>query len=267
MQGGAGGRVLLGPAGNLNVPPRLIVESRVAMVANPGPASYAAVVFDAGSGEEAMVASAAFGESTSIAAEYRGVIAGLAAAAQLMPGEPVEVRLTSEVVILQMTGGRAVKSPVLRPLRDAAVRVTAMFPAVVFTKASTDETARAYQLAVEALGTDLHDARASGARDRQATPAARAAPVRDRTAKPGSGRADPGRLGALRAAELLSELTGLSVQASDVEELAAAGMTSVVGHYKKRPLYDVAALRALTVDESHRAAIAELIAERTAARD
>jgi hypothetical protein len=42
------------------------------MVANPRPASYAAVVLDAGSGEEAAVASAAIGGSSSVAAEYRG---------------------------------------------------------------------------------------------------------------------------------------------------------------------------------------------------
>jgi hypothetical protein len=44
-----------------------------------------------------------------------------------------------------------------------------------------------------------------------------------------------------------------------VEELAAAGVTAVVGDYKKRPLYDVAALRALAADEQHRKALAEMI--------
>lgn len=176
MPGGAGGPVLLGPAENLNVTPRLIIESRVAMVANPGPASYAAVVLDAESGDEAIVASAAFGESASNAAEYRGVIAGLAAAAQLGPGEPVEVRLTSEVVIFQMTGRRRVKNPGLQSLRDEAMRITAAFPAVVFTKTSADDTARVYRLALDALGTDLHDARQSGGQDRQAAAAGRAAP-------------------------------------------------------------------------------------------
>jgi hypothetical protein len=72
VPGGAGGLVLLGPARNLSVTPRLLVESRVAMVANPRPASYAAVVLDAGSGEEAAVASAAIGGSSSVPAEYRG---------------------------------------------------------------------------------------------------------------------------------------------------------------------------------------------------
>jgi ribonuclease HI len=264
VPGGAGGPVLLGPAENLNVTPRLIVESRVAMVANPGPASYAAVVLNAESGDEATVASAAFGESASNAAEYRGVIAGLAAAAELAPGEPVEVRLTSEVVIFQMTGRCRVKNPDLRSLRDEAMRITMAFPAVVFTKTSADDTARVYQLALEALGTDLHDARQSGGQDRQATAASRAAtaqaaPARHRAAKAGTGRADLRRLGAMRSAELLSELTGLSVHASDVEELAAAGVTSVVGHYQKRPLYDVAALRALAADERHRMALAEMI--------
>jgi ribonuclease HI len=70
-----------------------------------------------------MVASAAFGESASNAAEYRGVIAGLEGAAELAPGEPVEVRLTSEPVIFQMTGrlrvrtGRQPRPAALRPLR------------------------------------------------------------------------------------------------------------------------------------------------------
>jgi ribonuclease HI len=263
VPGGGDGPVLLGPAENLSVTPLLIVESRVAMVGNPGPASYAAVVFDAESGEEMMVVSAAFGESTSNAAEYRGVIAGLTAAAQFQPGEPVEIRLISEVVIFQMTGRREVKNAVLRSLRDEAMRITAKFPAVVFTKASTDDTAHVYQLALEALGTDLHDARASGGQDRQAPAVSRAATVRSAMTKEGTGRADQRRLGAVRGAELLSELTGLSVHASDVEELAAAGMTSVAGHYKKRPLYDVAALRALAVDEQHRMALAEMIATRT----
>jgi probable phosphoglycerate mutase len=127
--------------------------------------------------------SAAFGESTSNAAEYRGVIAGLMAAAQLGPGEPVEIRLTSEVVIFQMTGRREVKNRDLRSLRDEARRITT-FPAVVFTKTSTDDTAHVYQLALEALGTDLHDARASRGRiDRQPRPTARRPSARRRTTK------------------------------------------------------------------------------------
>ena len=264
MPGGDGGLVLLGPAENLNVTPRLIVESRVAMVTNPGPASYAAVVRDAASGDAATVASAAFGESASNAAEYRGAIAGLRAAAQVGPGKPVEVWLTSEVVIFQMTGRRGVKDPVLRSLRGEAMRIAAAFPAVVFTKISADDTAQVYQLALDALGADLYDARQSGSQDRQAAAASRvaadlAAPARHRATEAGTGRADLRRLGAMRSAELLSELTGLSVHASDVEELAAAGVISVVGHYKKRPLYDVAALRALAADERHRMALAEMI--------
>jgi hypothetical protein len=51
-----------------------------------------------------------------------------------------------------------------------------------------------------------------------------------------------------------------------VEELTAAGMTSVVGHHKKRPLYDVAALRALAADEQHRKALAEMIRNPHSAR-
>jgi hypothetical protein len=44
-----------------------------------------------------------------------------------------------------------------------------------------------------------------------------------------------------------------------VEELAAAGTASVVGYFKKWPLYDVAALRAFAADGQHRKALAEMV--------
>lgn len=66
--------------------------------------------------------------------------------------------------------------------------MTTAFPVVVFTKTSKDDTARVYQLALEALGTDLRDARQSGGQDRQATAAAQAAPARHRAAPGGEGR-------------------------------------------------------------------------------
>jgi hypothetical protein len=106
------------------------------------------------------------------------VVAGLTAAARLGPGEPVEVRLTSEVVIFQMTGSRAARDPGLRSLRDQAMRVAAVFPAVVFTKTSTDDTVRVYQLAREALGADLHDARETVGQDPRAAGAGHAAGAR-----------------------------------------------------------------------------------------
>ncbi|HEV3379686.1 MAG TPA: reverse transcriptase-like protein [Trebonia sp.] len=209
VPGGDGSRVLLGPAGNRNVTPRLIMESRVAMTGNPGSASYAVVVSDAESGEVIEEVSAAFGESTINAAEYRGMIAGLRAGTRFCPGEPVEVRLVSEVVIFQMTGRRKTIDPHLRWLRDEAMQIItkAEFPDVVFTKTSEDDTTRVYELAREALGVDLHDARASAGQDQRAAAAARVAPAHRQTTRAATRRTDPRRLGAPRAAELLNELT------------------------------------------------------------
>jgi probable phosphoglycerate mutase len=155
-----------------------------------------------------MAVSAAFGESTSNAAEYRGVIAGLTAAGRVQPGEPAEIRLTPEVVIFQMTGRREVRNPVLRSLRDEAMRITAKSPAVVFTKTSTGDTARVYELALEALGTDLHDARATGGQDPQAPEASRPATPRSGTTKARTGRAGQRRLGAARSAKRCPEARG-----------------------------------------------------------
>ncbi|MER5424379.1 3'-5' exonuclease [Streptosporangium roseum] len=74
----------------------------------------------------------------------------------------------------------------------------------------------------------------------------------------------PQPLGARRCAEMLSEATGLDVGEPDIIALAERGLTSVVGHYKDWPLYDVAALRALAGDDERLAVLADLVAARTA---
>jgi ribonuclease HI len=194
----AGSRVLLGPPKDPGVTPRMVVETRVAVLGNPGAASYAAVLTDAQSGKKAMEVSAALGESTRNAAEYRGVIAGLMAASQIGSGEPVEIRLTSEAVIFQMIGKRVVKNPGFRQLRDEARRIAETFPAAVFTKIPMDDTAHVYELAVKALGPDPHDAQPAE-QDRPATAVSRVAtsqeaPARRSMAKAGTGGVAPRRL-------------------------------------------------------------------------
>lgn len=74
----------------------------------------------------------------------------------------------------------------------------------------------------------------------------------------------PQPLGAARCAELLSALTGLAVQACDVEDLADRGLVDVVGSYKDWPLYDVAHVRVFAGDEAQRAVLTELVTERQA---
>ena len=167
-------------------------------------------------------------------------------------GEPVEVRLTSEVVIFQMTGRRRVKHPGLQSLHDEAVRIT-----TTFLHKDLDRGHRP-RLPASPRGAWYRPARRPASRGpspaaSRSHPAVVRSPAGHRATKEGPEAAGPQQLGAMRSAQLLSELTGLSVRASDVEELAAAGLASIVGHYKKRPLYDVAALRALAADERHRA--------------
>jgi hypothetical protein len=78
------------------------------------------------------------------------------------------------------------------------------------------------------------------------------------------GSVPPQPLGARRCAGWLAELTGLPAEPCDVEDLAADGLTSVVGEYKDWPLYDVAALTVLAGDEQQRAVLASMIASRQA---
>jgi hypothetical protein len=66
--------------------------------------------------------------------------------------------------------------------------------------------------------------------------------------------------GVVRCAELLSRLTGLSVQPAHVEELARRGMLRSSRWYRQRPLYRVADVRALADDPLASALLAELAA-------
>ena len=62
---------------------RLIVEADGGSRGNPGPAGYGAVVRDADTGEVLAEVAEAIGRATNNVAEYRGLIAGLGAAAEL----------------------------------------------------------------------------------------------------------------------------------------------------------------------------------------
>jgi hypothetical protein len=66
-------------------------------------------------------------------------------------------------------------------------------------------------------------------------------------------------IGAWRAAERLSEQTGVTVEKPDISMLAKRGRLTMVDSYKGHPLYDVRAIDALTDTE-----VAELVAERQA---
>ncbi|GAB3120360.1 bifunctional RNase H/acid phosphatase [Streptomyces calidiresistens] len=97
----------------------LIVEADGGSRGNPGPAGYGAVVRDASGGVLAETA-AALGRATNNVAEYRGLIAGLRAAAGIDPTARVRVRMDSKLVVEQMSGRWRIKHPDMRPLAEEA---------------------------------------------------------------------------------------------------------------------------------------------------
>ena len=78
------------------------------------------MVRDANSGEVLAERYESLGAVTNNVAEYRGLIAGLEAAADLAPGADVQVRMDSKLVVEQMSGRWQIKHPAMRPLASQA---------------------------------------------------------------------------------------------------------------------------------------------------
>ena len=108
-------------------PRRLIVESDGGSRGNPGPAGYGAVVRDASTGEVLAERYEFLGVVSNNVAEYRGLLAGLAAAKEIDPEAYVEVRCDSRLVVEQMSGRWQVKHPDMRPLVREGATLAASF--------------------------------------------------------------------------------------------------------------------------------------------
>lgn len=98
----------------------LIIEADGASRGNPGEASYGAVVKDEDTGELLAELAEYLGRATNNVAEYRGLIAGLEAAAAIDPAARIKVRMDSKLVVEQMSGRWQVKHPDLKPLAERA---------------------------------------------------------------------------------------------------------------------------------------------------
>ncbi|HZC69688.1 MAG TPA: bifunctional RNase H/acid phosphatase [Jatrophihabitans sp.] len=109
----------------------VVVEADGGARGNPGPAGYGAVVLDATTGALLAERSDALGRQTNNVAEYRGLIAGLTAAAEL-GARRVAVRMDSKLVVEQMNGNWQVKNAALRDLHRAAVELRRQFDEVTF---------------------------------------------------------------------------------------------------------------------------------------
>jgi broad specificity phosphatase PhoE/ribonuclease HI len=134
----------------------LVVEADGGSRGNPGPAGYGAVVKDAATGEVLAEAAEAIGVTTNNVAEYRGLLAGLRAAAAVEPGASVEVRMDSRLVVEQMSGRWRIKHDELRRLAREAAGV---FPADRVRYAWVPRAQNAY---ADRLANEAMDAAAAG---------------------------------------------------------------------------------------------------------
>ncbi|WP_336083498.1 bifunctional RNase H/acid phosphatase [Nocardia sp. SSK8] len=128
----------------------VIVEADGGSRGNPGPAGYGAVVFDADHARVLAERKEYIGVATNNVAEYRGLIAGLAAAAEL-GARVVAVRMDSKLVVEQMSGRWKVKHASMIPLAEQARALVAGFDRVSFTWIPRARNSHADRLANEAM--------------------------------------------------------------------------------------------------------------------
>ncbi len=128
----------------------VIVEADGGSRGNPGPAGYGAVVWDADHGRVLAERKESLGTTTNNVAEYRGLIAGLSAAAEL-GARQVSVRMDSKLVVEQMTGRWKVKHPAMIPLNDRARQLITQFDRVDFSWIPRAQNSHADRLANEAM--------------------------------------------------------------------------------------------------------------------
>jgi broad specificity phosphatase PhoE/ribonuclease HI len=129
---------------------RVIVEADGGSRGNPGPAGYGAVVRDAATGNVLAERRESLGRTTNNVAEYRGLIAGLRAAAEL-GGASVLVRMDSKLVVEQMAGRWQVKHEGLRPLAREAAALRDGFAEIAFEWVPRERNKHADRLANEAM--------------------------------------------------------------------------------------------------------------------
>lgn len=103
--------------------PQFVVEADGGSRGNPGPAGYGAVVLDPATGETLAERAEYIGVATNNVAEYKGLIAGLAAARDLASDAQVLVRMDSKLVVEQMSGRWKIKHPDMKPLAAEAARI------------------------------------------------------------------------------------------------------------------------------------------------
>jgi ribonuclease HI len=139
---------------------KVLVEADGGSRGNPGPAGFGAVVWSADHQTVLAESKEAIGRATNNVAEYRGLIAGLEAAAELGATE-VAVSLDSKLLVEQMVGRWRVKHPDLIPLHQRARDVATRFDRITYAWIPRAKNSHADRLANEAM---------DAAREAQAAP-------------------------------------------------------------------------------------------------
>jgi ribonuclease H / adenosylcobalamin/alpha-ribazole phosphatase len=210
---------------------KVVVEADGGSRGNPGSAGFGAVVWSAERDTVLAERKAAIGTATNNVAEYRGLIAGLEAAADVGATE-VAVSMDSKLVIEQMTGRWRVKHPDMVPLHERASRLAAGFDRVTYAWIPRAKNSHADRLANEAMDAAELDGDSDTSPKTAAAPAsptawtgARGAPTRFLLLRHGqtelsvqrrySGRGNPaltelGRHQAEAAAQYLAERGGIA---------------------------------------------------------
>jgi ribonuclease HI len=129
---------------------KVLVEADGGSRGNPGPAGYGAVVYTADHAAVLAERNEFIGFATNNVAEYRGLIAGLEAAAAAGASE-VAVSMDSKLVVEQMTGRWRVKHPDLVVLQQEAAALAAGFDRINYTWIPRAQNAYADRLANEAM--------------------------------------------------------------------------------------------------------------------
>ena len=119
---------------------------------NPGPAAYG-YVLEAEDGHVLAAHGEAIGRATNNVAEYRGLVAGMAKAAELGVRE-LEVVSDSELLVKQMQGDYRVKNVALRELWEQASDMERRFVKVRYTAVRRAHNELADRLVNEALDAE-----------------------------------------------------------------------------------------------------------------
>ena len=116
---------------------------------NPGPAAFG-YVLETEDGHVLAAHGEAIGRATNNVAEYRGLVAGMAKAAELGVTE-LEVVSDSELLVKQMRGDYRVKNQTLRALWEEANDLERHFDRVRYTAVRREHNELADRLVNEAL--------------------------------------------------------------------------------------------------------------------